>query len=332
MGLGDACRALGRLDRAIEDYEHSLALWQALGEGRRAAEARFRQGLCYLLLGEYRQAAELAQTNLQDTAGLDANTTGTSHKLLGISLSMEGYVLGEAKAHLREAIRLFAQAENYGGLCHAQFELGNVLAQEGEWQEAVSFFEQALASAVRSGAIHEEALACNNAAYHTLLLGDVTRARRLAERGLRLAEANNLVPALIYLYSTVAEILFKQEQWRAAEDLLDKGLALAQQVNSPERCAGYLAGLAEIAYGRGDWEKALAQMLTAIRLVDRIGVRFASARYHLRLARMLGARGTAAEAQIHWQRAHQIALESSYRRLLEEAEETAQHLAIQPKE
>jgi tetratricopeptide (TPR) repeat protein len=201
----------------------------------------------------------------------------------------------------------------------AHFSLGNVAAQEGQLEEAVGYFQQTVDDAVRANDTVMEALACNNGAYHHLLLGHTGQAQALAQRGLALAEAHALYSVLVYLYGTLGDIDVSAQQWDAADAWLQKGLALAEQLNSPERRADYLAKRAEVAYGRRAPAQAVEHLQAAARLADEQGARYASAQYHLRLAALLIEQGRAADAEPHLQLGRQIARAGHYRRLLKQA-------------
>jgi tetratricopeptide (TPR) repeat protein len=323
MGLGEAYAMLGLLDRFYESYAHALATWEQLGERERVAAVRFRMGMFHVFRTEYRQAHELAQAGLRDLADLeqpDKRVVAQGHVLWATALSNEGRALKDAQAHLSQAIQLYEQTDDYDGRCQAQIELGNIAAQEGEVEQAAAYYAQALENAQRGKEMMSEAMAWNNAAYHSLLSGDLEKANQLVQRGWALAEAHNITPVLLHLYNTVAEIRLSEKRWGEAEEFLKQGMALAEQLNSPDRRVGYLANFAEVAYGRGEHPVAIAQLTAATQFADQIGARHTSARYHIRLAEMLGEQGNWPEAESHLQRGKQIAQEGNYRPLLERAE------------
>jgi tetratricopeptide (TPR) repeat protein len=134
------------------------------------------------------------------------------------------------------------------------------------------------------------------------------------------AELHHIVPALVYLYSTAAEIQIANRNWDRAEEYLNPGLAIAETLNHQERRAGYMANMAEVSWGRGHRDAAIEQLARAAQMVDDIGVRYASARHHLRLAELRSEYGNRAEAAAHLQRATQIAHEGSFGSLLAQAE------------
>ncbi len=320
---GEVYRALGQQSRSIESFRHALALWEERGDRAHMAATRFEMGTSHLFLNDYRQTYELAQAGLRDLEALphpDERLVAQGQVLWGNALSLEGKALAEAKAHLLEGAEGLMRAGDLAGRVLAHFTLGNVAAQEGDLEQAVRYFRQTLDEAVQAGDTVMEALACNNAAHHLLLLGQAAEARGLAERGLALAEAHTIFSVLIYLYGTLGDISADAQQWEQAEAWLQKGMALAERLNSPERRADYLAKLAEVAWGRQQYPLALERLGEAADLADEIGARHAAAQYHLRLAALLTKHGAGDDAQLHLDRGWQIAREGHYGRLLRLAE------------
>jgi len=333
LGLGEAYIVLGRSERASESYAHALATWEQLGDREHVAEARIAMARLFFFRSEYRQASELAQASLRELENLerpDPRIIAQAHTIWGTALAIEGSALEGAKAHLMQALQSYERVNDAVGLCNVQFQLGNIAAQEGELEQAVAFFEQAFANAGRGEELMWQAMASNNTAYHAMLLGDISKANVWVQRGLAIAETHDIAPMLLFLYSTAAEIRLSEKQWNEAEAFLKKGMMLVDQVNSPERRAGYLANFAEVAYGRGEYDSAVGQLTAAAQLADQMSGRYASARYHLRLAEMLVERGKASEAQVHLQRGKQIAEEGGYRRLLQAAETLQRRDSLTP--
>jgi DNA-binding SARP family transcriptional activator len=322
---GEAYRALGQSARSVESFAQALALWEKSGDRERMAAMHFEMGNSYLFLNSAQQAHAHAQAGLRALDGLarpDERLVAQGQVLWGNALSIEGKDFAEARAHLQQGVASFTRAGDLAGLVQAHFTLGNVAAQEGALEQAVGYFEQTVDDAVRANDTVMEALACNNAAHHHLLLGHVETAHALAQRGLALAEGHTLYSVLVYLYGTLGDIRASEQQWDQAEAWLQKGLALAEQLNSAERRADYLAKLAEVAYGREQYPLAVEHLQAATRLADEQGARYASAQYHLRLAALLAEQGAAAEAKPHLQRGRQIAREGHYGRLLKQASKT----------
>jgi len=149
------------------------------------ATAHFELGELALVANNYQAATSAARAGLaialpaEDTQRMSLVARG--HRLLGAALAMEGGDLLAAESHLQEAVAAHKLAENMNELCAALFELGNVAAQRGELKHAVELYKEAAQTAEVARTHYFHALAYNNLAYHSLLLGQ-TRSRQARAR------------------------------------------------------------------------------------------------------------------------------------------------------
>ncbi len=207
--------------------------------------------------------------------------------MLGAALAMEGRDLASAEKHLQKAVAVHRQFENHGDLCATLFELGNVAAQRGELQRALDFYDES-ARVAEAGHIHYYlALAHNNFAYHSLLLGQVEAAQHAVAQGIKTAETYDLLAALLHLYSTQGEIHLHLKEWQSADEAFHRGLALAEELGSLERQAGYRGGLALAARGRKDFDAARHLLEEALGLIAEQGYWHLRTRLQLWLAETL---------------------------------------------
>jgi len=135
------------------------------------------------------------------------------------------------------------------------------------------------------------ALAHNNFAYHSLLLGHLKAAQRALARGNKLAETYEMFGALLHLASTQGEIHLYLGEWAEAAEAFQHGLALAEDLGNLERQAGYRAGLALAARGQGNLASAITLLEEALTLVSERGYWHLSLRIQLWLAETLLTRG-----------------------------------------
>jgi DNA-binding SARP family transcriptional activator len=293
--LGILHQSLGHLDVAMQWHQQNLHWAERLGDVASQAEAHFEMGELALMSIDYQTAAHAAQVGLTKIslsgAGEPAfavqSLTGRGYRLLGAALAMEGRDLAAAEDHLQKAVAIQRQMENQADLCAVLFELGNVAAQRGELPRALDFYEES-ARVAEAGRIHYYlALARNNFAYHSLLLGNLEAARQSAAQGIKIAEAYDLLAARLHLYSTKGEIYLALHEWREAEESFHSGLALAEELGSLERQAGYRGGLALVARGRKDLEEARRLLEEALALIADQGYWHLRTRLQLWLAETL---------------------------------------------
>jgi tetratricopeptide (TPR) repeat protein len=256
------------------------------------------------------QAAEAglaACASLPETDPAFSSLSGRGHRLLGHALAMEGSDLPAAEDHLQAAAAAHRLAGQPRDLCASLFELGNVAAQRGELLRALEFYEEAAQVAETGQAHYFHALARNNFAYHSLLLGWLKAAQRALTHGQKLAETHELFGALLHLTSTQGEIHLYLGEWPAAEQTFQRGLALAEELGNPERQAGYRAGLALAVRGQGDLGRAVALLEEALLLINGRGYWHLRTRLLIWLAETLLRAGRVAEAWPHLQAALEMA-------------------------
>jgi len=289
--LGVLHQSLGHLETASRWHRQTLEWAQKANDMLAQAQAYFEMSELALMSIDYRMAMQAAQNGLElmsvsqdDTLLLSA---GRGHRLLGAALAMEGRDLATAEKHLQEAVTAHRQNNNQDDLCATLFELGNVAAQRGELQRALKLYDES-AQVAEAGRNHYYlALARNNFAYHSLLLGQVEAAQQAVVQGIKTAEAYDLLAALLHLYSTEGEIHLYLNQWQEAENAFQRGLVLAEELNSLERQAGYRGGLALAARGRKDFDTAQHLLEEALALIAEQGYWHLRTRLQLWLAETL---------------------------------------------
>jgi tetratricopeptide (TPR) repeat protein len=177
------------------------------------------------------------------------------------------------------------------------FELGNVAAQRGELTHALQLYKEAARTAEMAHVHYFLALAYNNFAYHSLLLGNLEDARRALAKGKALAETHEMFGALLHLYSTQGEFALYSGEWAEATEAFQHGLSLAEELGNLERQAGYRAGLALAARGQGDLEHAIILLEEALTLITERGFWHLRTRIQLWLAETLLQRGQLDDAK-----------------------------------
>jgi DNA-binding SARP family transcriptional activator len=247
-------------------------------------------------------------------------SAATAELLWGTALSLEGAALEDAAAHLRLAQELLSQnrSADYASLSQIQFELGNVLAQQGDLPRAVDQYRLALATAEQDRSdftLEQRILALNNLAYHLHLLGDAGAAE-YAQAGLKLAQEKGVLGLQAYLNSTLGEISLAAGDLAAAEAYFQEGLVLAQRYAVQERVAGLTANLGLLAARRGETSLAIHRLSTALAQADALGTHHLAAQVRLWLAPLLPPE----QSRQLLAQARAIAEETGRRRLVEEIE------------
>jgi DNA-binding SARP family transcriptional activator len=302
--LGTLHQSLGHLEVAAQWHVQNLHWSQKAGNLVAQVDAYFEMSELALMSNDYQTAARAAQEGLSIIITADGTDSlihvlhpvqGRGYRLLGAALAMEGSDLAAAETHLQKAVA-HQQIGNQNDLCAALFELGNIVAQRGELQKALDLYDQS-ARAAETGRIHYYlALARNNFAYHSLLLGNVDAAQQSVNQGVKVAESYDLLAALLHLYSTKGEIHLYLSEWEEAEESFRNGLLIAEDLGSLERQAGYRGGLALVARGQNDPERSISLIREALALIEGQGYWHLHTRLQLWLAETLFEQSRFAEA------------------------------------
>jgi DNA-binding SARP family transcriptional activator len=301
--LGQVHQSLGQLDEATSWHRQHLELARQTSDLPAQCAAHYELGELALVANDYQAAASAARAGLAIPipAAHPERTalSGCGHWLLGAALAMEGSDLPNAENHLQQAVAAHRLTGNMRNLCGTLFELGNVAAQRGELAQALERYQEAARIAE---AVHEHyflALAHNNFAYHSILLGQPSAAQQALAKGKTLAETYEMFGALLHLNSTEGEIHLYLGEWATASVAFRQGLALAQELGNIERQAGYKAGLALVARGQHNLEAASELLNEALMLISGLGYWHTHTRIQLGLAETLLLRDHLDEAEAH---------------------------------
>jgi DNA-binding SARP family transcriptional activator/predicted ATPase len=289
--LGQVHQSLGRLEEAASWHRQHLELAEKIAELPARAAAHFELGELALVANDYQAAASAARSGLAielpGEHALAMALTARGHRLLGAALAMEGSDLSSAERHLQEAVAAHRLTDKMSDLCATLFELGNVAAQRGELGHALELYQEAARTAESARVHYFLALAQNNFAYHSLLLGQLPAARQALATGMKLAEQHELSGALMHLSSTQGEMHLYLGEWQAATEAFQYSLVLAEELRNLERQAGNRAGLALAERGKGELEVALAFLEEALTLLTEQGFWHLRTRIQLWLAETL---------------------------------------------
>lgn len=273
-GLGVSLYWQGDYQQSHGHLTEAHDRWIASGDSSHAAEAALELARSALATGQLKDALhwiKQGRSYLVEEHNDSALALGSY--LLATGMRASGQSLAEAEAHLYEALRYATQAHYDSLKAPIVFELGNVKAQEGDLQAALSYFEQVIAFAEQQNDSLHIALGHNNLAYHALLLGDLALAKRHIDQAIAITEERDLATNRQWVYSTRGEIALAERDWEAADRWLTRGRAMAEHFNNRALLVGYQINLARLAWGRGQRETA-AQLLQeaqqqAIKLGDR---------------------------------------------------------------
>ncbi len=316
LALSSARFNRGDLSPATEAARAAVALASARRDWPRLEEAHLALNITYFAQGRYPEAIADAEA-LRGSCPPDLRLA--AEFMWGMALSLESTHPVQAEHHLRAAENLMGEPRAFASRVTPiilKYQLAGALAQQGKIDAAVALYREVLASVERGPEVldlQRHVLVYNSLAYYLYLRGD-SSAAEYARAGLVLAREKGTLTHQAYLLSTSGEIALGQKDWQAAQDFFEEGLALAQQLNIPERIAGLTANLGRVAGGRGENGLARQRLTDALAQAERLSATHLATRIRIWLAPLLprdAARQCLSEARA-------AAESSGYARLLEE--------------
>ena len=288
LALGNASMQVGESSKAADAFHLAADLASGSDQVRSRDKALLGLAQAYLLQGRYEEIISIVQ---QVLAAHEAGFGAEAELIWGTALSLEGADLPQAGEHLNRAEqRLYSMGKpDAAGLAHIKFEQGSLAAQQGNLEQAVNLYREALkVSEGSEAALVWRILAQNNLGYHLMLLGDA-EAISYARAGLKLALEKGVLTQTAYLYSTLGEIALAAHDLETAESHFVEGLRLAEQFSMKERTAGLTANLGLVAAARGQKDLAIHHLSMALAQSDTLGTRHLSAQVRIWLAPLLPA-------------------------------------------
>ncbi|MCB8959116.1 MAG: AAA family ATPase [Ardenticatenales bacterium] len=304
LGLGYTRYTQGDLEEGRAAFTQAMVEFVAQGDDRGAAQARLALADSYLASGQGDLIIQWAKVVLQELdPQADPEAIARAHLLLSAADLLIGRSLSEAERHLIEATQLAGEYHLPAIAAQGQFALGNVLAERGDYEEAVQVFAQSIVLAQAAGNLALEVYGHNNLAYHALLAHDLDTAQAQIESGMALAQEHALFIPWQYLYSTRGEIALAQGQLDEAESFFHRALSEAEKHGNQLQVANIGANLSRVARERGDSDGALILLTEASRAVREQPALHLHTQIDLWLAELYIQRGERAAAKDAWQQA-----------------------------
>lgn len=267
LGLAEALLLLGDQEAARRALRLVLDEVERDTDAALAAEAALLMGRSHLPGGGV-ETARWARYALDLGPALDPALRTRAHLLLGAGLMVSDHRLDEAARPLERANDLVAAGDDPLLAAESRFQLGNLLAQRGDFAAAIARYEEAIALAEEAQDLYLQILIHNNLAYHALLAGQIERAGRHNARSRALSDAAELSWPRQFLESTRGEIALARGRLDEAETAFSAALAVAERGEARVQAANIRANRALVARARGDLDGALVMLERAAAAVE----------------------------------------------------------------
>lgn len=230
--LGNVYRSRGDLDRAIELYEQSLAISEALGRLDGIANSYANLGIIYKTKGDLGRAIELHEKSLA----------------------------------INEALgRLGSMAMDYSNL-------GTVYRIMGDFDRAIKLYEQSLAIEKKLGHKEGIASDYTNLGIVYQIKGDLIRAEELYEKSLVIEKKLDRKEGIARQYGNLGNIHRERGNLDKAIEFYEQSLKINRELGRKEGMASDYGNMGIVHATRGDLDRAIGlyeQSLTINQELDR---------------------------------------------------------------
>jgi tetratricopeptide (TPR) repeat protein len=314
--VGNFDASMTALQVELDRLDHSnLSLTQRAGLYRRYGETLLKKGepehansyfkLALEELGDLEQVSEAVDTE----AALILERLGWSYfTQANLEQSREMGLQSRVHAQRVKSPRALAKAENLlGGICYRQGEVSDALLHTqmaleqwermgydpgvaaalnnlgilevaaGNWENALEYFQQSLKVRKDTGDVNGLAMTYNNLGTLAREKGDMKMAERYFRDCLAVATPFQLGWHKANSTMGVAQALFYQGNINAAQEMLQSGIAQAEEISARDLSSELGRTQAEILIAQGEYELAFQAAQNAALIASEIGNRLMEA-------------------------------------------------------
>ena len=180
-------------------------------------------------------------------------------KLLFVAATL-GRAVGDFESTrplIEESLALFRRLGDKDGIAEALGTAGLIALSQERYEEGFSYLEESAGLFLELGRKRAAGAILGFAATAPLAQGDLTRARRLAERALSLArEPGGAKDVVCVALHPLAAVASSEGDYERAAQLLEESLTLSVEIGDESNAAYCLEGLAAVAASEDEVERA----------------------------------------------------------------------------
>ena len=182
-------------------------------------------------LNEYDQALEACQQALELLEKHpDMEQIAYAHNVIGVA-AFYRHDWDLALSHYRQSLEIQEQIHDLWGRANSLSNLGNVYFMINHWDEAIRVFQESLQIREQLGDLEGISHSCNNLGHAYQELGRLEEAGQALKQALTLYTQLENTLGVAVAQCNLGTIRFRQQDWQAALELLNAGIATLQQRN-----------------------------------------------------------------------------------------------------
>jgi serine/threonine protein kinase/tetratricopeptide (TPR) repeat protein len=269
--LGNLKWWTGKPDAGMEYWNKSLALWNQLGNKKKAAA--LHAGMAYCLwssIGDKEKASEHHRMALEI---LEKEPESVELASLYEDIAHMLWRTGSAQS-LSWAQKALELAERLGApevLVSCYNDLGTLSLKSGEFEKASEYYEKGLKMALEDNFVGLALTLYNNLCNLYWTMGEFEKVFETAQKGSELAKEVGSPYSLTWLNSVLAECYAGTGDVQKAVSILEDVLALAKRAKHTVQISGAMASFGGYYRLLGEWDRSLQFLMEALEIAKKIG-------------------------------------------------------------
>ena len=221
-----------------------------------------------------------------------------------------------AERLLRQAEEIVRAREDDQSLITTALHLGQAVAKQGNYNEAIEYLREGVALAGFLGERAKLPLLLNHLGAVCRERGKYQQAERYLQQGLKMARELNLCQEMIPLLTNLGILLEKTSAYRQAKAYFNEALSLARALANQEQASRLLLHLGIVANTLGNYEQAETFYAEGLVLAQSIGHRERISLFYLNMGVMALNRSALQDAQKALQESLTLAQKMGYRDIM----------------
>jgi len=304
--IGVVYHVQGRLNRALANSERGMALAEKLNDQVGIGKFLNSIGLVHSMRGDYDRALESYERGLaiKERIGDPWAIAGTLNNIGVVHKRRGDY--DRALEYFKRGASIAKKGGHLEFLAALLGNIGNVHLERGDYDEALEYHYKNLELDEKIGGKRRIAIPLINIGRVHLERGDYDRALEYLDRSVGISEDIGERYTRSYSYCGIAEIYLKKRDLVKALEFCNEALSLSTETGQKENIASSRRILGIVYRESSRWTEAIENFQESIRISEEIGSRLDAGKSRYEFGCMWKAKGDAAKARGHLEKAAEL--------------------------
>ena len=267
--LGIISYAQARFNQALEYYQRSLQVKEALGDINGKGSTLFNMGNANFRLGNYTDALNYCQQGLYKKFGNVKEIANCYNTIAAIYEILGQY--DSAIVYQRRTMEIYKQKKDLRGIGTSMVNTGNIYISQGNLRMAIDLYQKSIPILQQLGDTVFLATTLHNIGAVYQKEGDLRSAIRYYEEALDLNLAKENKSGIAFCMLNLGIIYSEQRNEDKAIEFTKKALATYEETGQRREIAQSFANLGIMYRQKGDYSRSLEEILNSIKMQEEIG-------------------------------------------------------------